>query len=56
MAGFNENKKKTWKYPNLEYAIRRMLYSKKLPVPLLTTLPDIEEAQNIVLLDHTDVI
>ena len=60
MAGFNKTKKKTLKYPNLKSAIRLLrnylcFFSQpeKTFVPLLTTLPDIEEAQDISLPDHT---
>ena len=43
MEGFNKNK--TWKYPNLEFALRPVAYFEELPVSLFTTLPDIEKAQ-----------
>ena len=46
---------KTWKYPNLESAIKPVAYSEELPLPLLTTLSDIEETQDISLPDHTVV-
>ena len=52
-AGFYKNKKKTWKYPNLESAIRPVPHSKELPVPIFTTLPDVEKEQDIPLPDHT---
>ena len=53
MAGFNKNKKKTWKYPNLEFALRPVAHFEELPVSFFTTLPDIEKAQGIYLTDHT---
>ena len=54
MAGFNKNKKKTWKYPNLESAIRPGTHSEKLPVPLFATLPDIKEAQDTSTISSDD--
>ena len=57
MAGFNKNKKKTRKYPNLESAIRPVAHSEELPVlfsiVLFTILPDIKEARDISLPDDT---
>ena len=55
MAEFNKSKRKTWEYSNLEYPIRHVAHSEKLPVSLFTTLPDIEEAQDIFLPDHTTI-
>ena len=40
MTGYNKNKKKTWKYPNLESAIRPVMHSEELPVPIFSTEPD----------------
>ena len=55
MTGFNKtNKKKTWKYPNLETAIRPVAHSEELPVSIFTNLPDIEEAQYIYFPDFPD--
>ena len=55
MIWFNKNKKKTWKCPKVESAIRPVEHSEKLPVPLFTALPDVEEERDIPLPDHTAI-
>ena len=47
MRGFNMYKKKTWIYPNLESAIRPVLHCEAVPVPTFTTLPGIDDEDEV---------
>ena len=46
MTGINKNTKKAWKYPNLESAIRPVVHSEELPVPVFLTEPDTATTSN----------
>jgi hypothetical protein len=39
MSGYNRNKKKFWKYPNLKSASRPVPHSDKIPIPIFKNLP-----------------
>ena len=47
MRGFNMHKKKTWIYSNLESTIRPVLNCEAVPVPTFTTLPDIDDEDEV---------
>ena len=43
MTGFNKHKKANWQYPSLDSTIRPVAHSEDLPVPVFTSLPEIDE-------------
>ena len=43
LRGFNRYKRSTWEYPNLEPARRPVEHCKSIPVPVFTSLPDLQE-------------
>ena len=45
--GFNMYKQKTWIYPNLKSAIRPVLHCEAVPVPTFTTLPGIDDEDEV---------
>ena len=47
MTGFNKHKKANWQYPSLDSAIRPVAHSEDLPVPVFTSLPEIDETEEI---------
>ena len=54
IRGFNMHKKKTWIYPNLESAIRPVLHCEAVSVPTFTTLPDIDDEDEVT--EDTEVL
>ena len=45
VKGFNKKNKQYLQYPNIHSAMRPILHSDKVPVPIFTKLPDIDEDQ-----------
>ena len=41
MSGWNQNKKKSWHYPNIDSALRPVAHCPEIPVPVFTSLPDL---------------
>ena len=45
VKGFNKKNKQHLQYPNIHFAIRPIPHSDKVPVPIFTKLPNIDEDQ-----------
>ena len=41
MSGWNQQKKKSWHYPNIDSTIRLVTHCDKVPISVFTSLPDL---------------
>ena len=55
MSGWNQRKKKDWYYSNIESALRPKPHCAEVPVPVLTSLPDLTaDEMQLEAMDDTD--